>query len=122
MRLPWRQLPIDFHTDSQSSAQTSRILPQSHIISLKSSRSRGMVLTKKGWQKLKQAEVFCDRYGNRYTYEALAAQSVLSPRTVSKILNCRVPVDKCTLIMFFNTFHLQLESDDCTIHKIIVTE
>jgi hypothetical protein len=89
--------------------------------SMKQKRRRGLVLTEQGWQKLMQAGVICDRYGNRNTYEFLAGQSALSPSTVSKIINC-MPVDKQTLKVFFDAFHLQLELADYTTNKFTETE
>jgi hypothetical protein len=108
--------------NSSTSLNSLILMNRDQSLSSKRSRTRGLVLTKQGWQKLMQAEVLCDRYGNRYTYETLAGQSTLSPRTVSKIINLSFPVDKRTLTIFFDAFHLQLESDDYAIYKTVVAE
>lgn len=109
-------------SDSSTLLNSVRLFNRDQSLSSKRSRSRGLVLTQQGWQKLMQAGVLCDRYGNRYTFEILAGQSALSPRTVSKILNSSSPVDKRTLTIFFDTFHLSLEADDYALHNTVVTE
>ena len=81
----------------------------------KSKRRRGVVLTQAGWQKLDQAGVLCDKYGNRHTYEQLSERSLLDNRTVSRILSCETKVDKRTLKIFFEAFHLHLGADDYVI-------
>ncbi|MEH2138957.1 hypothetical protein [Nostoc sp.] len=108
--------------NSSTSLNSLMLINRDQSLCSKRSRSRGLVLTRQGWQKLMQAGVLCDRYGNRYTYEILAGQSDLSPRTVSKILNSSFPVDKRTLTIFFNAFQLQLELDDYAIYNTILTE
>lgn len=75
-------------------------------------RNRGVILSSQGWQKLTQAGVLHDQWGNRYTYETLSEQSLLHDRTVSRILSCEVRVDKRSLKIFFAAFGLQLHSDD----------
>jgi hypothetical protein len=90
---------------------------QSHFQSLSStkrSRNRGMVLSSQGWQKLVQAGVLHDEFGNRYTYEQLSERSLLDERTVSRLLSCEVKVDKSTLKTFFRAFKLSLEAGDCS--------
>ncbi|MBD3885625.1 hypothetical protein IFO70_28315 [Phormidium tenue FACHB-886] len=96
--------PIQFHS-------------QSHLLSAKRSRNRGMVLSCQGWQKLMQAGVLYDKFGNRYTYEQLSERSFLDERTVSRLLSCEVKVDKRTLRTFFRAFNLILESGDYTSSK-----
>ena len=78
----------------------------------KRNRNRGVVLSEQGWQKLTQANVLHDQWGNRYTYEKLSERSFLNERTVSRILSCEVRVDKRTLKTFFMAFGLQLNADD----------
>ena len=80
----------------------------------KGKRRRGVVLTRQGWQKLDQAGVLCDKFGNRYTHEQLSERSLLDNRTVSRILSCETRVDKRTLKIFFETFSLRLDVDDYT--------
>jgi hypothetical protein len=82
--------------------------------SAKRSRSRGVILSQQGWHKLNQAEVLCDKWGNRYSYEYLAGRSLLDTRTVSRILSCEVKVDKRTLKIFFQSLDLHLDVDDYT--------
>ncbi|WP_155523827.1 hypothetical protein [Nodosilinea nodulosa] len=89
--------------------------PEEHKLyrsSNKRSRSRGIVLSRQGWEKLRQAGVLNDEFGDRYTYEQLGEQSHLDERTVSRLLSCEVKVDKSTLKTFFNTFDLSLEAGD----------
>lgn len=90
--------PMRFHAQSHSSA--------------KRSRNRGLVLSEQGWQKLMQAGVLYDKFGNRYTYEQLSDRSFLDERTISRLLSCEVKVDKSTLKTFFRAFNLILESGD----------
>lgn len=78
----------------------------------KRNRVRGCVLTRQGWEKLMQAGILYDNWGNRRSYESLSEQSLLDVRTVSRILSCEVKVDKRTLKTFFRTFNLELETDD----------
>lgn len=88
---------------------------QLHVaVSRQRNRNRGVMLSDLGWQKLIQASVLHDQWGNRYTYEKLSEQSLLNERTVSRILSCEVRVDKRTLKIFFAAFGLQLDSDDYT--------
>jgi transcriptional regulator with XRE-family HTH domain len=86
--------------------------PQSHCSSTKRSRNRGVLLSEQGWQKLVQAGVLYDRFGQRYTYEQLSERSLLDMRTVSRLLNGEVKVDKRTLKTFFRAFNLPLEAGD----------
>jgi hypothetical protein len=87
---------------------------QSHLSSEKRSRNRGAFLSQRGWQKLIQAGVLHNEYGERYTYEELSARSLLDKRTVSRLLSCEVKVDKGTLKIFFQAFNLLLETSDYT--------
>jgi hypothetical protein len=91
--------PIQFH-------------PQSHLLSAKRSRNRGIVLSRQGWQKLMQAGVLYDEFGSRYTYEQLSDRSFLDERTVSRLLSCEVKVGKRTIKTFFYAFNLILEASD----------
>ena len=87
---------------------------QYSTISRKRNRNRGVVLSEQGWQKLAQAYVLHDQWGNRYTYETLSERSLLNERTVSRILSGEVRVDKRTLKIFFTAFGLRLDSEDYT--------
>jgi hypothetical protein len=73
-----------------------------------------MVLSEQGRQKLAQANVLHDEFGNRYSYERLSERSLLDKRTVSRILSCEVKVDKRTLKIFFAAFGLRLDENDYT--------
>jgi hypothetical protein len=41
-------------------------------------RNRGVMLSQQGWQKLTQAGVLHDPWGNRYSYETLSERSLLN--------------------------------------------
>ena len=83
-------------------------------VSRQHNRNRGVMLSDLGWQKLVQAGVLYDLWGNRYTYEKLSERSLLNDRTVSRILSREVKVDKRTLKIFFAAFGLQLDANDYT--------
>ena len=85
---------------------------QSQFASRQRNRNRGVMLSKQGRQKLTQAGVLHDQWGNRHTYEKLSERSFLNDRTISRILSCEVRVDKRSLKTFFAAFGLQLHSDD----------
>jgi hypothetical protein len=82
--------------------------------SCKRNRNRGVMLSEQGWQKLVQANILHDQWGNRYTYETLSERSLLNERTVSRILSCEVRVDRRSLKIFFSAFNLHLTDDDYT--------
>ena len=79
----------------------------------KRSRQRGVVLTEQGWEKLLAMKVLQNQDGEWLTYELLGDRTLLSPRTVSKIIGREVGVDHRTLKQFFDAFNLPLESNDC---------
>ncbi|GEM_PF-2136763 len=81
-------------------------------IAAKKPRRRGLVLTEQGWQKLLQAGVIYNQNGERYTFEALSEKILLDPRTICRIIEREVGVDKRSLTIFFNAFNLLLENDD----------
>lgn len=76
------------------------------------SRQRGVVLTEHGWKKLLARNVLQNRDGEWYTYELLGDRTLLSPRTVSKIVGCEIGVDRRSLRQFFAAFNLPLENID----------
>ena len=78
------------------------------------SRHRGVILTRCGWQKLQDNYVLESDRGDRYTYETLGSQSILSPRTVAKLVSRKIGVDLSTLQIFFRAFDLPLSEDDYT--------
>jgi transcriptional regulator with XRE-family HTH domain len=93
--------------------------PNPHLASTKRNRSRGVILSRQGWQKLTQAEVLYNEFGYRYTYEQLSERSRLDKRTVSRLLSCEIKVDKRTLKTFFHAFNLSLEAGDYTLSNSI---
>lgn len=83
---------------------------------LASKRNRGVILTFKGWNKLKsaiKAESEDDEY-NSFTLEELSSRTFLSPHTISKILGRSEGVDKSSLQSAFATFDLELCECDYT--------
>lgn len=89
-------------------------MSQPQILPRQQSRRRGIILTPQGWQKLQQAGVLCNEYGDRHTYEYLSEQTLLDPRTVCRIIGCEVAVDKRSLKIFFDTFNLELQPANYT--------
>ena len=77
-------------------------------------RKRGVILTATGWDKLQKANVLFSRSGERYSLEALSDRAQLDRRTVAKIVSRRQGVDRTTLRLFFESFGLQLQEQDCT--------
>lgn len=78
-------------------------------------RSRGVILTIKGWDKLQAAKneaEFEENGGNRFTLEELRDRTYLALHTISKILGRSKPVDKSSLQSIFGTFGLELCKDD----------
>lgn len=76
------------------------------------SRQRGVVLTEHGWRKLLEANVLQKPWGEWHAYQELSDWTLLSPRTVSKIVGREVGVDRRSLKQFFDTFDLPWESSD----------
>lgn len=85
------------------------------MILQKRGRKRGVILTQQGLQKLENAKSeseMNDNFDKRYTREALGFRTGLDPDTIAKVFAFEVGVDKKTLKCCFQTFNLQLESDD----------
>lgn len=81
----------------------------------RNSRRRGVILTQQGLQKLQNAKSESesnDNFDKRYTREALGFRTGLDPDTIAKVFACEMGVDKKTLKCCFQTFNLQLKSDD----------
>ena len=76
------------------------------------SRQRGVMLSEQGWRKLLAAKVLQNQCGEWYTHELLGDCTLMSPRTVSKIVGREVGVDRRTLNQFFASFDLPLEIGD----------
>ncbi|MDJ0594135.1 MAG: NACHT domain-containing protein [Pleurocapsa sp. MO_226.B13] len=82
-----------------------------------SRRSRGVILTLKGWDKLRAAKTeaeFEDNSGERFSLEELSDRTCLSLHTVSRILRRAEPVDKSSLQSAFAAFGLELCKSDYT--------
>lgn len=52
------------------------------------------------------------KWGEWYTQELLSDRTLLSPRTVAKIVGREVGVDRCSLNQFFAALDLLLETGD----------
>ncbi|MEH2301277.1 MAG: NB-ARC domain-containing protein [Nostoc sp.] len=78
-------------------------------------RKRGVALTTKGLQKIKEAKHQSEakeNFGNRYTLEEMSARSGLYSATISKVMNREGGVDKQTIEKLFSAFHLKIEKSD----------
>ncbi|WOD41062.1 NB-ARC domain-containing protein [Nodosilinea sp. E11] len=78
-------------------------------------RRRGVVLTPQGQEKLEGARRRVeqqDNYGQRFTLEELCDRTQLSLKTITKVLDAKVTVDRHTLEAFFATFDLSLDRAD----------
>ncbi|AVH65688.1 NB-ARC domain-containing protein [Nostoc sp. 'Peltigera membranacea cyanobiont' N6] len=78
-------------------------------------RKRGVALTSKGLQKIKQAKHQSEakeNFGNRYTLEEMSALSGLYSATISKVLNREGGVDKQTIEKLFSVFQLKIDKSD----------
>lgn len=93
----------------------SHSLPQPKSPPTKKPRRRGLVITQRGWQKLLEAGVVHNQFGERYTFAKLSEQTLLDPRTICRIIGREEAVDKRSLGIFFDAFGLRLEKEDYTI-------
>ncbi|QLE41921.1 hypothetical protein FD723_16850 [Nostoc sp. C052] len=78
-------------------------------------RKRGVALTTKGLQKIKDAKHQSEakeNFGNRYTLEEISVRSGLYSATISKVLNREGGVDKQTIEKLFSAFHLKIDKSD----------
>ncbi|MCW5315272.1 hypothetical protein GTQ43_16075 [Nostoc sp. KVJ3] len=78
-------------------------------------RKRGVALTTKGLQKIKEAKYQSEakeNFGNRYTLEEMSARSGLYSATISKVLNREGGVDKQTIEKLFSAFQLKIDKND----------
>ncbi|WP_375510402.1 NB-ARC domain-containing protein, partial [uncultured Nostoc sp.] len=78
-------------------------------------RKRGIALTNKGLQKIKEAKHQSEakeNFGNRYTLEEMSARSGLYSATISKVLNREGGVDKQTIEKLFSAFNLKIDKSD----------
>ena len=80
----------------------------------KQKRSRGLIFTDKGLQKLQLITLSREgreKSGKKYTLEELSEITGLAYNTVFKVLKRQKGVDKRTLVKFFMAFDLELNSD-----------
>ncbi|MEH2260678.1 NB-ARC domain-containing protein [Nostoc sp.] len=80
-------------------------------------RKRGVALTTKGLQKIKEAKHQSEakeNFGNRYTLEEMSVHSGLYSATISKVLNREGGVDKQTIEKLFSVFNLKIDKSDYT--------
>ncbi len=78
-------------------------------------RRRGVILTKKGLEKLQTAKTeaeYAENRGNKYTLEALSERTGLGVDTLMKVFACDTGVDKQTLKDYFKAFNLTLCDQD----------
>lgn len=78
-------------------------------------RKRGVALTNRGLQKIKEAKHQSEakeNFGNRYTLEEISARSGLYSATISKVLNREGGVDKQTIEKLFSAFQLKIDKSD----------
>ncbi len=83
----------------------------------KPKRNRGIILTRKGWQKLQNAKTeweFQENSGCKYTLGEVSERAGLAPNTVAKVLARQEGVDKQTIVRLFTAFDLELEKSDYT--------
>ena len=80
-------------------------------------RKRGILLSKKGWQRLQSAEM---RYVNQsndgklLTLQDLSDRTGLSANTLARVRGRKIAVDQQTLECYFKSFELALGVDDYT--------
>ncbi|WP_413163626.1 NB-ARC domain-containing protein [Capilliphycus salinus ALCB114379] len=83
----------------------------------KSRRRRGVILTAVGLKRLntaiQEAEVW-ENDGERYTLESLSYRIGIDAKTVSKVLDGQIAIDKRTLQRCFSSFNLELDEADYT--------
>lgn len=80
-------------------------------------RKRGVVLTLRGWQRLRTAQrqsEIQDNAGVTYTLEQLGEQTDLSPNTIAKIQRRELGVDRQSIESYFRGFNLTLDANDYT--------
>lgn len=83
----------------------------------KARRSRGVILTLQGWDKLQAAKTqaeFDENGGDSFSLEELSDRTRLALHTISRILGRSESVDKSSLQSAFAAFNLELCKDDYT--------
>ncbi len=84
---------------------------------MKAKRSRGVLLTLQGWQKLQETVDTLEQQenlGRASIIGALSKRAGLHAKTVTKILQREEGIDRPSLECFFRAFNLELEKDDYT--------
>lgn len=84
-------------------------------------RKRGVILTRRGWQRLHRAQSQSEMQENNgvtYTLEEIGERTDLSPNTVAKIQRRQVAVDRQSLECYFSAFNLRLSANDYTMPDI----
>ena len=87
------------------------------MVQRKSTRRRGVILSRTGLARLRKAiehSEVCDRDGKRYTLEDLNLRVGLDPKTIAKIFDRQIGLDKRTLDRIFRGFGLELTEEDYT--------
>ncbi|WP_225896550.1 WD40 domain-containing protein [Amazonocrinis nigriterrae] len=82
-----------------------------------SRRRRGVILTRKGWDKFQAAKTqveFDENGGDSFSLEELSDRTRLALHTISRILARLEPVDKSSLQFAFAAFGLELSQSDYT--------
>ena len=83
----------------------------------RSKRTRGVILSPEGWQRLQEAQTQSEikaNGANPYTLEALNELTGLSAHTLTKVRRRKAPVDRQTLEEYFRAFNLTLTPTDYT--------
>jgi transcriptional regulator with XRE-family HTH domain len=81
----------------------------------KSKRKRGVMLTPEAWQKIQRARLeleFQENFGEKFTLEELSKRTGLTTITLARVMTREEAVDKKTLILLFQAFHLELTRND----------
>ncbi|MEL7034993.1 MAG: NB-ARC domain-containing protein [Cyanobacteria bacterium J06592_8] len=83
----------------------------------KSKRRRGVILTAVGLKRLNAAiqdSELWENDGERYTLESLSYRIGIDAKTIAKVLDGHIAIDKRTLQRCFSSFNLQLDEIDYT--------
>jgi WD40 repeat protein len=84
---------------------------------MKARRSRGVLLTLRGWHKLQETIDKLEQQenpGQKFVINELSKRTGLHTRTITRILHREEGIDRPSLECFFRAFNLELEKDDYT--------